>query len=518
MDAHADMADFESLSPTWPSTLQVVGRGALRENADICGQYRLSSVLHGKPAYQQQGTSTVIRYWPPSQRWVIDRGGLRDSAVAVAFAQDVACSSHPANSELLWNVWESSRQTYVTDTYMVTTAAPGMVTCVGRDRGKVHAEINGTYKLCGVRMGRPFYEHDSADLVVRYCPEEHRWLISNSEGVGNLCKAFADAGSTEHPGSPELRWYFCEGNCDFWCVDPLSKMLVAPSKVHVAGRNVQAENARINGTYFLAGVIQGHPAYVLPGTCNLIRYSSVTERWLIDTDALCEPSLASRLYHFMFRPDLSTPGDRCAAFAECPFTAGTQTHPANLDWFVWDSQQRRHVLDPFVHSTTAPKMLQIRGRSHSRENHCICGDYILVGGHCGRPLYRMQEPETFICYWPPKQSWVISSCVNHGGASIAWALCERSSEYPGDLCPCWNVHECSRGTFLPDPALRIYDPTSEVEDAFTCMDDNWHAPIEIRQKLLLSQRCMEQDWQPSPNKTGGPRTNSMRLHYGVYGA
>merc|ERR1711972_594954 len=100
-----------------------------------------------------------------------------------------------------------------------------------------------------------------------------------------------------------------------------------------------------------------------------------------------------------------------------------------------------------------------------------------------------------------------------GGACIAWASCEPSSEYPGDLCPCWNVHERSRGTFLPDPALRICDPTSAREGDSTCMDDNWHAPDESSQKLQFSQRWMEQDWQPSAKKTWGPRTDSMRLHY-----
>lgn len=512
------MTDFDSFHPSWPSTLHIVGRGALRENVDICGQYRLFSVLHGKPAYQQQGTCTVIRFWPPSRRWVIDRGGLRDSAVAVAFAQDVAYCVHPARSDLIWNVWESAQQSYVPDMEMVTTAAPGTVAFVGRAYGRPHSELNGHYKLRGVCMGMPFYIHVSEDLIVRYCPQEQRWLISNSGDVGSQCRAFADAGTTEHPGSPELNWFFCEGHCDSWCVDRMSKMLVAPSEINVAGRNMQAENARINGTYLLAGVIEGHPAYALPGTCSLIRFSSATERWLIDTDALLEPSLTSRLYHLMFRPDLSSPGDRCAAYAESDDIAGSQAHPANLDWFVWDSKQGRHILDPSVYSTTAPKMLQVWGRAHGRENQCINGDYILEGGHCGRPLYRMQEPETFIRYYPPGKSWIISSSFREGGACIAWASCRRNSEYPGDLCSCWNVHESSRGAFLPDPALHVCDSTSAGEHVPTCMDDDRHAPIHSIQELQMSQRHMEPDWQTLAHKTGSPSMSSVMLRRGCFGA
>lgn len=89
-----------------PSSFHIVGRAAGRENADLCGEYVYAGSHAGRPAYLKRGAATAVRYAPRCGRWVIDRHGLRDSDVCVAFADDDG-SQHPARVELLWHIWDS---------------------------------------------------------------------------------------------------------------------------------------------------------------------------------------------------------------------------------------------------------------------------------------------------------------------------------------------------------------------------------------------------------------------------
>eukprot|EP00440_Ansanella_granifera_P060491 gb/GFBE01065565.1/.p1 GENE.gb/GFBE01065565.1/~~gb/GFBE01065565.1/.p1 ORF type:complete len:497 (+),score=55.70 gb/GFBE01065565.1/:1-1491(+) len=435
-----------------PLTLRVAGRVG-RENSDICGEYVRGSLLHhGRPVYYQQGSTTVIRYWPHQRRWVIDREGIRDSDVCVAFApEDGSDFEHPAHAQLIWWIWESAFHTFVQDAEVISTSAPKAITLVGRGQGRECDWVNGSYELRGVCHGRPAYVHSQLSLTIRYLKEDNRWLLSDTAQDGPVCRAFAEAGSSEHPGHPQLDWWFVEPQLGTFVFDADTRTLDAPATVQVIGRHPEAANARVNGSYALAGIMDGRPAYVQPGTRKLIRYSSRTDRWLIDADGLLEPSLASRLYYWIFRGDLNAAGDRCIAFAE----AYGAEHPglATLDWHVWESST--FVPDPWVRCTTAPLALQVRGRAAGRENGFLNGEYVLIGTHNGRPAYQKRGSNIVIRHWPPNRWLIDCGGLRVSDACTAWAESSPDSAHPADRCSVWYVWESCRGCHVQDPCIDV---------------------------------------------------------------
>jgi len=451
--------EIDSAVPTAPPVLHIFGRSAGRENADICGEYVHRGLAHGKPVYRQQGSATVIRYWPALNRWVIDREGLRESNVCVAFASDSGDRFHPAHPELIWNVWESSSQSHLPDSEVISVAAHRTITLVGRAAGRDNDFVNGPYTLARVLHGRPVYVHSRGDIGIRYFHEEKRWAIVCLAQDNGSCLAYTEATTAEHPGHIDLEWMFYESQLQNFCADPATRTLVAPSIVRILGRRAEAENARINGSYALAGVIEGRPAYVQPGTRHLIRYSSRSDRWLVETDGLVEPSLATRLYHWVFGGDLNG-GDRCAAYAN----ASASDHPGTgLDWYIWESKRGCFVSDAEVRCTTAPLALQVSGRAR-RENEFINGDYQLAGIHLGSVFYQKPGSQTVIRYWPPRNRWLIDgNGLQPSDACSAFADCAPGAEYPGDLSSPWFVYETTRGSHLPDLAVTVVPVASGDE-------------------------------------------------------
>jgi len=502
--------EVDSAALCYPPVLHIFGRAAGRENTDICGEYLHRGQVHGRPVYRQQGSATAIRYWPSLRRWVIDREGVRDSNVCVAFATDSADAAHPAYPELIWHVWESSSQAHVADSEVISVAAPRTVTLVGRALGRDADFVNGPYELARVAHGRPVYVHSKGELGIRYFHEEKRWAIVWLAQDNGTCLAYSEASTLEHPGHIDLEWMFWETQLQSFCADPATRTLVAPSVVRILGRRQEAENARINGSYVLAGVIEGRPAYVQPGTRHLIRYSSRSDRWLVETDGLVEPSLATRLYHWVFGGDLNG-GDRCAAYANA--SASEQPGTTHLEWSVWESKRGCFIADPEVRCTTAPLALQVCGRAR-RENEFINGDYQLAGIHLGRVFYHKPGSQTVIRFWPPRNRWLIDgNGLQPSDACSAFADCTTDGEYPGDLSSPWSVYETARGSHLPDLQVTVI-PLGSGEEQHGLPNES-----------VLSSTMGPQGtpWHPAHRDAvmkdvSGTRSQSIGNRQGLYGA
>jgi len=485
-----------------PSTLHIFGRPFGRENSDIAGEYIHSGTAHGRPVYRQHGSATVIRYWPPLKRWLIDREGLRESDVCAAFAFESADLAHPAHAELIWYVWESAAQAHVPDAEVIAISAPRSLTIVGRAGGRENDSVNGQYNFNSVFHGRPTYVHSRGDLGIRYVKEEHRWIIAVLGQGNSCCIAFAEASMFDHPGHIELDWMFWESIYRRFCPDPQTRAVIAPTSVHMIGRPAEAENPRINGSYVLAGIMEGRPAYVQPGTRNLLRYSSRTDRWLLDPDGLMEPSLLSRLYNWIFRGDPNAAGDRCAAFSE----ASGSAHPgmSTLEWFVWDSRRYSFKPDPQVRCTTAPLTIQVAGRGANRENAFINGDYFLAGVDLGRAFYQKPGTPIIIRFWPQRSCWLIGRGLQPTDACSAFADCLPESEFPGDVCSAWYVYESIRGCHFSDSAIVVF-PTSG--NAATQPDN-----------LTLSASMCSSRLDEAADKNSSTLRSSIPHRYGLYGA
>eukprot|EP00434_Breviolum_minutum_P010660 symbB.v1.2.009402.t1/scaffold531.1/size191016/14 len=342
----------------------------------------------------------------------------------------------------------------------------------------------------------------------------------------------------DHPGHIELDWMFWESIYRRFCPDPQTRAVIAPTSVHMIGRPAEAENPRINGSYVLAGIMEGRPAYVQPGTRNLLRYSSRTDRWLLDPDGLMEPSLLSRLYNWIFRgdPNVRPPGntngeqrrgfalvseaagDRCAAFSE----ASGSAHPgmSTLEWFVWDSRRYSFKPDPQVRCTTAPLTIQaigqfafvqrdpfssfgleVAGRGANRENAFINGDYFLAGVDLGRAFYQKPGTPIIIRFWPQRSCWLIGRGLQPTDACSAFADCLPESEFPGDVCSAWYVYESIRGCHFSDSAIVVF-PTSGADP------DN----------LTLSASMCSSRLDEAADKNSSTLRSSIPHRYGLYGA
>lgn len=440
-----------------PRTLQIVGRAKTRENADLCGEYVHAGVHAGRAAYRKRGAATAIRYSPRCRRWVIDRSGLRDSDICVAYADACVNSQHPAHAELVWHIWDSRAQAHLPDAEVAALDAPGTLSLVGRAVGRENHAAVGEYELQAVHHGRAAYRQRNGDAVIRFHAPEGRWLLSAAGAVGNVCSAFAEGAGAIHPGCPELVWQFWENQRNAFLPDPATKTLTCPTLLHIVGRAAHAENARICGTYHLAGAHDGRPLYVQPGSQKIIRYSAKSNRWLIDCDGLAEPSLLSRLYQWILNGDSSSASDQCSAFAD----ALTTPHPGfcALEWQVWETRLGRHNFDPCVRATTAPLAVQVRGRDPSRENADITGEYMLAGTHSGHPAYLQSGTRTALRYWPPMSRWVVDrDGLRSSAHAVAYVDDRGDAEHPAQS-GLWHVFESSRGCHLADPSVTVAIPT-----------------------------------------------------------
>eukprot|EP00929_Paragymnodinium_shiwhaense_P025924 TRINITY_DN15552_c0_g1_i2.p1 TRINITY_DN15552_c0_g1~~TRINITY_DN15552_c0_g1_i2.p1 ORF type:complete len:485 (-),score=47.01 TRINITY_DN15552_c0_g1_i2:335-1789(-) len=471
-----------------PETLHVLGRAAGVENGDIAGQYTLKSVRRGCGIYQLSGKRTALYFHARMGRWVIDREGVTDSEVCVAFADDPSAGNrgHPASPDVLWNVWTQSLGRHVADPKLLAVDAPPALTLLGR-AGAAHAPVDGEYALAGVHHGLALYRKRDADIVVKFHAGRSHWMISQDGELDDVCVAYAAAAPTSlHPASPELAWQFWEPQQNAFVADPYFGAVVAPHVVHMLGGSLRraADDPPMYGSFRLAGVSLGRPVYLLPGTQTTIRYSGRSDRWLLDAEGLEEPSLLSKLYQFIRRGDSGAANDRCTAFA----AANGCSHPgcSDLEWHVLDPSSKRHVANPWVCCTTAPLRLRVQGRDSSRqENGAICGDYELCGTMHGRAAYQKWGTTFGIRYFAPRSSWLIDfRGLRDSDECTAYTEHAVDSEHPAGATR-WNVFETSRGTYLEDPQLNIVVP----EDA----PGGWREARRFcrsRQQALSSIWCL----------------------------
>mmetsp|Transcript_64285 Transcript_64285/g.139896 ORF Transcript_64285/g.139896 Transcript_64285/m.139896 type:complete len:508 (+) Transcript_64285:46-1569(+) len=488
---------------TAPSTLHVVGREVGSENADICGEYACAGTYRGRALYRKTGSTTAMYFYPPMRRWLIDRQGVSESEVCVAFADDQAgAEHHPACAELLWHVWDAAIQAHLPDPEVLAVDAPAMVSLVGRLEGRENCALNGEYDLVGAHHGRPAYRQRLGDAVLKFNAQENRWLLAVIGSLGNVCSAYADADcighNARHPGCVELEWIFWESWQKNWAPDPEVRVLTAPSVIHVLGRPgeeptegsaSQLLHQFVFGTYQLAGAREGRPVYVRPGTRTVIRHSPASDRWLIDTEGLTEPSLLSKLYQWILNGDASTASERCTAYAEACGTA----HPgyAALQWQVWDPTVSRHATDVWMRATTAPLAVRVSGREQSRENADLNGVYNLVGTHLGRPAYHKEGTTLAIRYYSPAGRWVID---RHGlrtsDECVAYAAGPADAEHPAGSSLVWHVYENTRGAHLADPSVSV----TEAE-----------APAALRSRIAEQIPIAVESKKDIPNSARGSR-------------
>ncbi|CAK9039478.1 unnamed protein product [Durusdinium trenchii] len=293
-----------------PASLRLLGRAGGLENSDICGYYVHSGWNEGHATYLQVGSHTALMFRRGC--WVIDRQGVQDSEMAVAWAKDNGALAPTASTFGPWFIWSESAQDFLADANLIAIDAPD-VTFISR-----RSDISGEYHFAGLSDGSPYYAN--GDMLIRYHSEGRKWLVAGTEHKGNNCIAFAEAQDTPHPGFAFLKWHVWNGATGQWNADANCHCLAAPSVIHVLGRHAQACNARICGSYHLAGLREGRPLYLLPGKKAVIRYASETDRWLIDFEALAElvsepPSWVSDSGRFLEASEQRRLEELCEALA-----------------------------------------------------------------------------------------------------------------------------------------------------------------------------------------------------------
>lgn len=315
------------VATTAPGKIQVCGRNPDLDNATMNGEYLLYGMHRNGLAYQKKGTSHVIRFCPPKQRWLLDLKGFRNDAdadICNAWADARADLRHPGNAALLWHVWEQNRKKFVVDTALKTVAAPGVVNIVGCGQHKENRVINGSYQIHCIHEGRPLYANHSTGCTIQYLPEGNRWGISQATASQGAFMAFAEAHSSTHPGRPELEWHLWERSSNRHVVDEAVKASTAPAAVEIFGRDPSKENHEVQGVYKLVGFFNHKPAYQMEGGLPVIRYWPPEDRWLLDRHALKD---SSNVNGFANANGAEHPGVR------------------SLLWHVWETQAGMHVKD-----------------------------------------------------------------------------------------------------------------------------------------------------------------------------
>jgi len=436
----------EQAASSRPQMLRVIGRREQRENSDICGEYSLVGTHDGRAVYRMASTGTAIRYYSPMGRWVIDRRGIHDSDVGVAYADESLCNDHPAcGQELIWHVWESGQGQHVADMEVMVLDAPRTLALVGRP-GSDCVE----FEVAGVQHGRPIYKN--GQYLIRYDGQEGRWFICQAIS-GNLCMAYADGAKAQHPGKLGLLWNFWDDRQSAHIPDPNAKLMDVPLLLHLFGRRSGSDNTGISGTYWLEGVSDARPIYAQRGTNYLIRYCAEADRWLLHRSEQATRGLMNRITSWIFQSDSA---QNCDAFADAKGTS----HPghAELEWLVFETRAGRHVMDPEVRSTTAPLALTIAGRDPARDAASVInGEYLLACAHLGFPAYQKNGSDVCISYWPPRSRWTITHGLCNSESCIAYVEKAPNKDHPSDLM-LWHVFEGFRGAFISDPNISVIIP------------------------------------------------------------
>eukprot|EP00930_Biecheleria_cincta_P027939 TRINITY_DN19519_c0_g1_i1.p1 TRINITY_DN19519_c0_g1~~TRINITY_DN19519_c0_g1_i1.p1 ORF type:complete len:491 (+),score=87.42 TRINITY_DN19519_c0_g1_i1:33-1475(+) len=467
-----------------PSSFHVLGRPAPSENSDICGEYVRVDDQHSRLCYQQKGTGTALIWHEDVHRWVITRHGFSNPEICVAYAVDHH-GLGVTSQQLEWRVWQESSSSFEPATEMAAVDAPSKLVMIGSSRSSCHGE----YKIAGIYHGKAYFQKsDGSDFFLRYHQPEARWLLSRKEHFGqNLCVGFGEAvrgvAAAQLPCHEGLSWHFFEENAGFRH-DPNARAIAAPCEIQILGRNPQAVQASINGSYVLAGVHEGRPLYVKPGTQTALRYSAKNDMWLIDCEAFKDkPGVIGRFFHWL-TTGVAFDTDRCNAFCQ----AGASTDPAKLDleWQVLESGNR-FIFDPAVRCSSAPRAIRIEGREEENsENGDIGGNYDLVGLHLGWPAYQKRGSQLAVRYWPQRKWWIIDrGGIRDSQSGVAYAKASPNAQHPAEGGTMdWQVFVGSRASFQKDPAIRVVVPP-EAMTSFA--EDKVEEPAAKRQRLEASR-------------------------------
>uniref|UniRef100_A0A7S1AHZ9 Uncharacterized protein n=1 Tax=Noctiluca scintillans TaxID=2966 RepID=A0A7S1AHZ9_NOCSC len=423
-----------------PSVIHVAGRPSSRENSNLMGEYCRIVDYHGRPAYRKLGTTTVIRYWSPADRWLIDCEGLKESDVCNAYAEQRGMP-HPADEEVVWFVWESQHRSHMRDPDFLVTSMPSEVQLVGRAQNAENSAMNGEYKLVGLHQGRPAYRKAGSRHALRYKTTGDRWLI-DLEGFrdSDVCNGYADAQNSKHPGNG-LQWNIWDSSRGRHVLDLSVQVIVAPTVVELLGRDSTKENASMNGSYVLAGMHAGRPAFTkADGSRHAIRYSSNMDRWLVDLEGIRDV-------------------DVCNGFAEAP--AGLPPFPCKeLEWQIWETSRGKHLVDQLVRTLVVPRTIVVSGREKHKENASLNGTYTLDRLVEGHPAYLKLGTPQVIRYWPSEDRWIIDLEQGFYGGDVANAYADaRGANHPGFNVLRWHIWETACGKHAVDE-----DVIAEVAD------------------------------------------------------
>lgn len=426
--------------------LRVVGRREQQENGDINGEYYLMGEHDQKAVYTMPSTGMSIRYYSRFGRWVIDRRGIQDSDICVAYADETQWMDHPACGQpLIWKVWESSQGMHVDDLQVLVIDAPNSLTFLGRPEHTAHFEIAGAHH------GRALYRNQTR--LIRYDGQECRWMLSQAHQLsGSECFAWADGGSSQHPGDPALLWNFWDNRQNAHIPDPNSKVMDVPLKLHMLGRSPESDNAALNGTYTLQGLAANRPVYVQNETNRLIRYCADSDRWLVECNHQASAGVMKQLANWIFQGGSSL--QDCEAFCEAHGSA----HPglSELEWNVFDARAGRHVKDFEVRVFDVPLAITVCGRDARRDAAMeINGDYFLACTNAGLPAYQKNASDIFISYLPTHRRWTLGKGLCNPGSVFAYADKPPGQDHPSGLGIVWHVFEGARGEFLADPAIAV---------------------------------------------------------------
>lgn len=278
--------------------------------------------------------------------------GARDVGnVCMAYA-DGHGSQHPASPEVKWNFWAPERDTFMVDERAGAVVAPSFVHVLGRLQNSLNSRINGSYELVATCHGRPVYLQRGTQHIIRYTAKTDSWLIccddapqpnrlnrflqwiftGDSNATEDTCTAFAKSHGKPHPAHA-LEWQVYDTTRGAFQPDSGVTITEAPLVVNVSGREDGRVGNNINGTYTVAGALNGCPLYKKVGA-HLVLYYFTRGRWNI-----------GRSVH-------AVDSGMCIAFADDLFS---EDHPGNLrsGWHVWEESRGRHLLDSKVSLTVA---------------------------------------------------------------------------------------------------------------------------------------------------------------------
>jgi len=335
---------------------------------------------------------------------------------------------------------------------------PWTMHVLGRSQPQENADICGEYKWVGQDQGYAVYQMPNQNTMVRYDLSGQRWIISRcgSDKVSTSSVAFAnDTSGLPHPVNPSLVWHvwnFVEGAFTF---DPGIQLVDSPVTVTVVGRSDHRTNF-VNGQFHLTGIDHGRPVYTRrmeDGSNLFIRYDGHEGTWLISQ---------------------TTDGKNRVA---CANALGA-LHPGfpGLEWHFLDCEQKAWVIDPAVHTLSAPWLVHVIGRAPEAPNSKINGTYQLAGARDGRPVYVKPGTRSLIRYSAKHDWWLIDAdglkepslatrlyqWILSGDPSAAENQCSafckaRGTDHPGHCMLEWSVWEEASGRHVPDAAVRVTD-------------------------------------------------------------